>query len=65
MGWGTKMMVSYLQLNIKMISLGTNCGTFDYRFRYSAWKNGCDTLTVMRLHENWTWSNSGIEELRN
>ncbi len=23
------------------------------RSRQSAWKNGCDTLTVVGLHENW------------
>jgi len=28
--------------------------TFNYRSRKSAWKNGCDTLTVVGLHENWT-----------
>ena len=25
-----------------------------YRCRHAAWKNGCDTLTVVGLHENWT-----------
>jgi len=25
-----------------------------YRPRYSAWKNNCDSLAVMGLHENWT-----------
>ena len=24
------------------------------RPRHSAWKNGCDSLTVVGLHENWT-----------
>jgi len=24
------------------------------RCRFSAWKNGCDALTVVELHENWT-----------
>jgi len=26
----------------------------DSRLRHSAWRNGCDTLSVMGLHENWT-----------
>jgi hypothetical protein len=25
-----------------------------YRYRNSAWKNGCDTLSGVGLHENWT-----------
>jgi hypothetical protein len=25
-----------------------------FKSRHSAWKNGCDTLTVLGLHENWT-----------
>ena len=25
-----------------------------YRPRYSAWKNNCDSLAVVGLHENWT-----------
>ena len=37
----------------------------NYRCHHSAWTNGCDTLTVVGLHENWTWSNSGIQGLRN
>jgi hypothetical protein len=24
------------------------------RYHHSAWKNGCDTLTAVGLHENWT-----------
>jgi hypothetical protein len=27
---------------------------FDSICRHSAWKNGCDTLTVVGLYENWT-----------
>jgi hypothetical protein len=33
--------------------------------RHSAEENGCDSLAVVGLHENWTWSNSGIQGLRN
>ena len=25
-----------------------------YRCHHLAWTNGCDTLTVVGLHENWT-----------
>jgi len=25
-----------------------------YRSRHSAWKNGCGSLIVVGLHENWT-----------
>jgi hypothetical protein len=27
-----------------------------FRPRHSGWKNGCDSLTVVGLHENWTMS---------
>ena len=37
----------------------------DFRCHHLAWTNGCDTLSVVGLHENWTWSNSGIQGLRN
>ncbi len=26
----------------------------EYRPRHSAWKNSCDSLAVVGLHENWT-----------
>jgi hypothetical protein len=26
-----------------------------FRPRHSAWKNSCDSLAVVGLHENWTW----------
>jgi hypothetical protein len=26
----------------------------EYRPRHSAWKESCDSLAVMGLHENWT-----------
>jgi len=31
----------------------------DFRHCHSAWKNGCDTLTVTGLRENWIF-NSGF-----
>jgi hypothetical protein len=29
-------------------------GLSEFRYHHSVWKNGCDTLTAVGLHENWT-----------
>ncbi len=38
-----------IELSQYIVVPPTNC-----RCRHAAWENGCDTLTVVGLHENWT-----------
>ncbi len=39
-------------LVIGNVSININMGVY-YRPHHSAWKNSCDSLTVVGLHENW------------